>query len=92
MTNRGLPPTVPVHGTLQGWRTIGEAARLVTRATIIRRTLTTAVVVGTLLSAINEGYLVAQGELSAGTWARIAANYLIPFMVANVGVLSATRR
>jgi hypothetical protein len=77
---------------MASWRTIREAARLVSSARIIRRTLTTAVVVGTLLSAINEGYLVAQGEVSAGTWARIAANYLIPFMVANVGVLSATRR
>jgi hypothetical protein len=92
MTDEGMPPTVPVRGNLPGWRTIGEAARLVSRVRIIRRTLTTAVVVGTLLSAINEGYLVARGEVSGGTWARIAANYLIPFIVANVGVLSATRR
>jgi len=48
-------------------------------------------VVGTLLSAINEGYLPARGDVDAVTWARIAANYLIPFVVANVCVLSATR-
>jgi len=71
---------------------MGEAARLVSSTRIIRRTLTTALVVGTLLSAINEGYLVARGDVDAVTWVRIAANYLIPFVVANVGVLSATRR
>ncbi|MGI8792865.1 MAG: nitrate/nitrite transporter NrtS [Acidimicrobiales bacterium] len=57
----------------------------------LRRTITIAVVVGTLLSLVNQLHVLLDGSPDVGTWLRIAANYVIPFMVSNVGGLTATR-
>jgi hypothetical protein len=49
-------------------------------------------VVGTLLSLINQGSVIAGGDPSAVTWVRVAANYLVPFCVSSAGFLTATKR
>lgn len=61
-------------------------------ATTLRRTLTIALVVGTLLSLVNQGGRIVAGEFDAVTWLRILANYFIPWAVSSVGFLSATRK
>lgn len=53
-----------------------------------RRCLTTALVVGTTLTAVNQGSELADGRFDSLAGARIALNFLIPFIVSNVGVLS----
>lgn len=53
--------------------------------------LPTALVVGTVLSAVNQGGVVVGGAATTGTWIRVAVNYLVPFLVASVGYLSARR-
>lgn len=85
----GPEPPAGARAEFTGWHTIGEAARLVSTPKMIRRTFITALVVGTLLSAINQGYVLWTGDADVATWVRIAANYCIPFVVSNVGVLSA---
>lgn len=52
----------------------------------------TAVVVGTILSAVNEGAMLWGGHAGVGTWVQIAINYLVPFLVASIGYLAARRR
>lgn len=45
-----------------------------------------AAVVGTVLSAVNQGYVVLAGDAGVGTWVRIAVNYLVPFCMARIHV------
>lgn len=77
--------------TLETWSTAGEALRFCAQRHLLRRTLMVAVVVGILLSVINQGSVVADGEATAATWLRVVANFVIPFLVSNVGALSAAR-
>lgn len=48
-----------------------------------------ALVVGTLLLAVNQGSVLAAGELDAATVLRGLANYSIPYVVSSVGYLNA---
>lgn len=50
-----------------------------------------AIVVGTLLSAVNQGAVLWAGDAGTATWIRIGVNYLVPFCVASVGFLHACR-
>lgn len=54
----------------------------------LRRTTRIALVVGLVLTAINQGAAILGGDASTLTWARIAVNFLIPFVVSNLGLLS----
>lgn len=49
----------------------------------------TAGVVGTVLSLVNQGSVIAGGDATPATWIRVAVNYLVPFLVASTGWLSA---
>ena len=51
----------------------------------------TALVVGTVLSLVNQGAVIADGHSDGGTWVRVAVNYAVPFCVASVGFISARR-
>ena len=65
-----------------------EAVAYCLRRTHLRRTTRIAFVVGLLLTAINQGAVILGGDASTLTWVRIAANFLIPFVVSNLGLLS----
>ena len=54
----------------------------------LRRTGTLALVVGTWLTLFNQGGAIRAGELGSGLWIKLALNYLTPFVVANLGLLS----
>ena len=56
----------------------------------LRRTLRIAAVVGLLLSAINEGDNLMRGTVSAAIAIKIVFNFLVPFVVSNLGVLAGT--
>lgn len=73
------------------WSTAQEAVIVCCQRVVLRRTLRIALVVGTILSAVNQGGVLLGGQASGMTWLRVAANYVIPFCVSNAGVLSATR-
>lgn len=80
------------EGTAPTWETWREACLVVVRPDHLRATLPIALVVGTLLFAINQLDVVLAGDASTGTWVKGALTYLVPFTVANLGVLTATRR
>lgn len=58
----------------------------------LRRTLRIAAVVGVVLTVINQGAVIAAGDATAATWVRCALNFVVPFVVANAGLLSGRRR
>ncbi len=65
-----------------------EALAYCLRREHLRRTTRIAFVVGLLLTAVNQGAVILGGNASTLTWVRSAANFLIPFVVSNLGLLS----
>ena len=58
----------------------------------LRRTVTIALVVGTVLFCINQLDIVVRGDATALVWVKTAITYVVPFCVSNAGVLVASRR
>jgi len=56
----------------------------------LRRTLLIGVVVGCVLTAINQVDVLAEGRATALTAVKIALNFCVPFVVSNLGLLVAT--
>ena len=73
------------------WSRPHEAVALFCTGRTARTAAPTAAIVGTLLSAVNQGDVVLAGDGDSGTWVRIAVNYLVPYTVASIGFLSARR-
>ena len=78
-------PTVPE------WSSAPEAVRLIALGYTFRTCFRVALVVGTLLSIVNQGSVLMTGEVTASTAIRIAINYLIPFVVSSIGYLAPFR-
>lgn len=74
------------------WRTAREAVRVCLLRSTLRRTVRIALVVGTVLSLVNQSNRIFGGTMTAMVWAKVALNYVVPFCVSSVGFLSATRR
>ncbi|MBI3827326.1 MAG: hypothetical protein HY294_15135 [Candidatus Rokubacteria bacterium] len=62
------------------------------RPAVFQRCGTTAVAVGTLLSLVNQGDGIVVGRFDRVLLLRIAANYLIPFVVSNLGAMTSLPR
>ena len=74
------------------WDSWPEAWRVVVYRANLRKTVIIALVVGTVLFCINQLDVVVEGHATSVVWAKSAITYLVPFCVANAGVLVATRR
>ncbi|MFN2466329.1 MAG: nitrate/nitrite transporter NrtS [Candidatus Dormibacteria bacterium] len=74
------------------WSTMGEAVHVVFHRHHLWRTLSIALVVGTLLFGINHGDVVLSGHAVWTTWLKAGLTYLVPFAVSNYGILVATHR
>jgi len=74
------------------WRTPTEALRVVLHLEHLKGTLLTAAVVGTVLFAINQLDTVLGGQATTATWVKTGITYLVPFCVANIGLLVGTHR
>ena len=68
-----------------GWLTLATSASVVRRATIV------AMVVGTILVAINHGDAIVRGDLSMGRLLRIALTVMVPYCVSTYSSVSALR-
>lgn len=73
------------------WRRPGEALRLLVTGRTVRPAAPVAAVVGTVLSAVNQGAEMTGGRMTWASGVRIAVNYLVPFCVASYGYLGAWR-
>jgi hypothetical protein len=58
---------------------------------MLRRSALTALVVGTILTLINQGTILLTGQLPLALAWQIPLTYLVPFCVATWGALSNTR-
>jgi hypothetical protein len=58
---------------------------------MLRRSLLTALVVGTILIAINQGNVIADGRFPGALWWKIPLTYSVPFCVATWGALINSR-
>jgi hypothetical protein len=74
------------------WVIWSEIPRVCLHKPFLRRTLMTAVLVGTALFGINQLDVVLAGAASPRVWCKVALTYLVPFLVSNYGLLIATRR
>ena len=70
---------------------MSEALRIVMRREHLRRTVPIALVVGTILTLINQADVIAGGDASTATWLKAVANYVVPFIVSNLGLLAGKR-
>lgn len=74
------------------WERWSEAVSVVGYRPNLRRTLAIALIVGTLLVAINQTGPLSRGDIDAALAGRMLLDYLVPFCVSNLGVLAASRR
>ena len=58
----------------------------------MRTCVPVAVVVGSLLSAVNEGDVLVSGMVTQRVVVKLAANLLIPFLTSSTGALLAVRK
>ena len=65
-----------------------EALAYCARREHVRRTVCIALVVGVVLTAINQADVIASGDATATTWLKCALNFVVPFIVSNLGLLS----
>jgi hypothetical protein len=72
-----------------------EWLRLATSRPVVHRALAYAVVVGTILIAINHGDALLQADLPAGRLLRMGLTFMVPYLVStfsSVGAMRATMR
>lgn len=73
------------------WSTWREAVSVVCYPPHLRKTVTIALIVGTVLFCINQLDVVLRGDATTAVWLKSAITYLVPFCVSNAGVLVASR-
>ena len=59
---------------------------------MLKRSLAAAVVVGTVLTALNQGDAIASGNAGGALYWKIPLTYCVPFIVATYGALTNSRR
>jgi len=57
----------------------------------LRRTTRIALAVGVILTLINQSGVLFGGHPGAATWIRCGLNFVVPFIVSNLGLLSGQR-
>ena len=62
------------------------------RAAHLRHTLRIALVVGVVLTLINQLDVLVSGSAGAFTYVKCALNFVVPFIVSNLGLLSGRPR
>jgi hypothetical protein len=71
--------------------TLKQALRICREPEHLRRTVKIALVVGTLLTAINQLDVILRGDATTITSVKCGLNYCVPFVVSNLGLLAGKR-
>lgn len=77
---------------LQPWTRPRDALAQLLHGATVRTCSPVAVVVGTVLSVVNQGDVVLAGMADERVGVKVAANLLIPFLTSSTGALLAVRR
>ena len=91
MAGSPLPQTPPPEAGTAVRSRVAFAIEICCSRPTLRRTLRIAVVVGLVLTAINEGDTIVHGALSTATAIKMGFNFIVPFVVSNLGVLAGQR-
>ena len=68
-----------------------ESLRICMRREHLKRTIRIALVVGTILTLINQLDVIAKGNATWLTGLKAVLNYCVPFVVSNLGLLAGKR-
>jgi len=68
-----------------------EALAIVLLPEHLHKTLKIALVVGVVLTTINQLDVFIRGAETPLTWVKLPLNFVVPFVVSNLGVLAAKR-
>lgn len=79
------------HVPVPPWASPLDACRLILRGVTFRTCARVALVVGTILTIVNQGSVIVGGDASPVTWVRMGVNYLVPFVVSSIGYLAPFR-
>ena len=74
------------------WATWREALAVVRYRPHLLKTMRVALIVGTIIFAINQLDVVLRHKATLVTYLKCAVTYLVPFCVSNYGILVATHR
>jgi hypothetical protein len=74
------------------WSSWHEIFRVIKYPPYLKKTVRIALIVGSVLFVINHLDEVVRGQATLAVWIKGAATYLVPFCVANMGVLVAARK
>lgn len=74
------------------WQRLSECPRCAFYRPNLMRTLFTALAVGTVLFGINHLEPVLMDQTSTATWVGTGVSFVVPFFVANLGLLVASHR
>ena len=91
----GTPPPAPLARqgrAIPPWSSPREGLVLILQGRTFATASRVALVVGTLLTTVNQGGVLLAGEANAFTALRVGVNYVVPFFVASIGNLAAFRR
>lgn len=80
--SRTAPPNV------NSWPSIPGALRICCRPDHLRKTGSIALLVGTWITFVNQADAIIDHGITAGVLFKLAMNYLTPFVVSNLGLLS----
>lgn len=69
------------HAAAPSSASVAEWCRLACTGSVVRRGLKFAVVVGTVLIAINHGDVILAGELTRANYFKMALTVVVPYMV-----------
>ncbi len=86
-----MAPSRPSDRTDLAWSHRREAVRLIVTGATFHTASRVAVVVGTLLTVVNQASVILGGEATWVTAVRLVFNYLIPYVVASIGYLAPFR-
>ncbi|MBV1893965.1 MAG: nitrate/nitrite transporter NrtS [Ilumatobacteraceae bacterium] len=81
----GAVPPVPA------WSSVIEGARLILSGVTFRTGSRVALVVGTILTLVNQGSVITGGDATSMNWVKIGVNYLVPFIVSSIGYIAPFR-
>ena len=73
------------------WSTWREIPKVCLYPPHLMRTISIALIVGSVLFVINQLDVVLRGDATTVVWLKSALTYVVPFVVSNLGVLVATR-
>lgn len=87
-----MPASPPSDLTPSGRRErVRDACAYCAQRQNLRRTIRIALIVGVVLTLINQGAVIAGGDATIATWVRCGLNFVVPFVVSNAGLLSGRR-